>query len=257
MIVGLVSSYREGSLAQLAVQSALDGCDYVLVVDAPVGQGGAKRGEPTRLGPFARNGNWVQRLSVLQGNDVIGAAGRGQAPDDVRDSYFASDAAKRTFMVQRARNVYGRRLQKGERLWGIWVDGDERLLWPEMLRYYIARGEHTGSPNFPLRLVEAQGAAVSLCYGKVVDLQAVERYVASSYEVQLVGETITRAWGNDNGHWNWQSGGNVEGARPPIAGEPHLLHLSSLRPPGRDRERMHQAEADDFLTRIPSGIVLP
>ena len=238
MIVGLVSSYREGALVQLAVESALAGCDFVLVVDAPVGAGGAERGDPSDFGPFlSRSGKvGAPRLSIM-----------GMAPD------FPSDAAKRTFMVERARNVYGRRLKKGERLWGIWVDGDERLMSPEMLRHYIARGEHTGNPNFPLRLVEAQGGAVSLCYGKVVDLLAVERYVASSYEVQLFGEPITRAWGNDNRHWNWQEGGNMEGARPPVMGEPHLLHLSALRPPGRDAERMHSAEADDLLSRVPGG----
>lgn len=243
MIIGLVSCYREGALVQLAIQSALAGCDFVLVVDAPVGAGGATSGDPSDFGPFLAKTGKVRapRLSI------------------VGVPLFASDAAKRTFMIERARNVYGRpeRLRKGDRLWGVWVDGDERLMFPEMLRHYIARGEHTGNPNFPLRLVEAAGGAVSLCYGKVVDLLAVERYVASSYEVQLFGEPITRAWGNDNQHWNWQQGGNMEGARPPIQGEPHLLHLSSLRPPGRDAERMHQAEADDLATRIPTGIVLP
>ena len=245
MIVGLVSCYREGALVQLAVQSALDGCDFVLVVDAPIA-GGAERGEPSNFEPLrVKGGHWKPRLSIVQ---------EGSIP-----TTFATDAAKRTFMVERARNVYGRpeRLRKGDRLWGVWVDGDERLMFPEMLRHYIARGEHTGSPNFPLRLVEAHGGAVSLCYGKVVDLQAVERYLASSYEVQLFGETISRAWGNDNTHWNWERGGNVAGARPPVQGEPHLLHLSSLRPPGRDAERMHQAEADELASRIPSGIVLP
>ena len=242
MIVGLVSSWREGELAQLAVASALEGCDFVLVVDWPVGAGGAQRGERTNLAPFmTKKAGWVPRLSVLQ-------ATHGQALNP-----HSSDAAKRTLMVERARNVYGRRLKPNERLWGIWVDGDERLMFPEMLRHYIARGEHTGNPNFPLRLVEAQGGAVSLCYGKVVDLQAVERYVASSYEVQLYGEPITRAWGNDNTHWSWQQGGNTEGARPPVIGEPHLLHLSALRPPGRDAERMHSAEADDLLSRVPGG----
>lgn len=245
MIVGLVSSWREGNLAQLAVASALEGCDFVLVVDAPVGAGGAQRGDPSDFGPFLSKSGKVgaPRLALATNYD------RGRAPDDP----FASDATKRTWMVERARNVYGRRLKKNERLWGIWVDGDERLMFPEMLRHYIARGEHTGNPNFPLRLVEAQGGAVSLCYGKVVDLQAVERYVASSYEVQLYGEPITRAWGNDNQHWNWQQGGNVEGARPPVVGEPHLLHLSALRPPGRDAERLHSAEADDLLSRVPGG----
>lgn len=245
MIVGLVSSFREGALVQLAVASALDGCDYVLVVDAPVGAGGATAGDPSDFRPFlSRAGNvGAPRLSLMDR-----APGHPYEP-------FASDAAKRTFMVERARNVYGRRLNRarGERLWGVWVDGDERLMFPEMLRHYIARGEHTGSPNFPLRLVEAQGGAVSLCYGKVVDLLAVERYVASSYEVQLFGEPISRAWGNDNAHWNWQQGGNIEGARPPVQGEPHLLHLSALRPPGRDSERMHSAEADDLLSRVPGG----
>jgi hypothetical protein len=243
MIVGLVSCYREGTLAQLAVQSALDGCDFVLVVDAPVA-GGPSAGAPTDFTPFrSRRYVTVPRLSIVQRM----AAGP-----------FDSDAAKRTFMVERARNVYGRpeRLKKGERLWGVWVDGDERLMFPEMLRHYIARGEHTGNPNFPLRLVEAAGGAVSLCYGKVVDLLAVERYVASSYEVQLFGESISRAWGNDNLHWNWARGGNVEGARPPLQGEPHLFHLSSLRPPGRDAERLHLAEADDLLARTPGGVAL-
>lgn len=237
MIVGLVSSWREGSLAQLAVESALAGCDRVLVVDAPIA-GGAQHGQPSDFSVFRKGKGLVQRLSL-----------------HTPDRSFASDAAKRSWMVVRAQMSYGH--LHPDPLWGVWVDGDERLMFPEMLRHYIARGQHTGNPNFPLRLVEAHGGSVSLCWGKVVRLDLIERYVASSYEVQLRGEPLTRAWGNDNAHWNWQEGGNVEGARPPIQGEPHLLHLSALRPPGRADERMHQAEADDLATRIPSGLILP
>lgn len=240
-IIGLVSSWREGSLVQLAVQSALAGCDHVLVVDAPVGAGGAWLGEPSDFSPFVtrRGVPSTQRLSLRQ-----------------TDVPYPTDAAKRTAMLGTACRKW-RREGSNDPLWGVWVDGDERLLWPEMLRHYIARGAHTRNPNFPLRLVESQGGAVSLCYGKVVRLDLIAEYVSSSYEVRLHGETITRAWGNDNQHWNWQQGGNVEGARPPLQGEPHLLHLSPLRPPGRAEERLHDAEAADLATRLPSGLVLP
>lgn len=239
-IVGLVSSFREGPMLETAIRSLEHAVDHVLVFEGPVEQN-AGAGGPESIIP--KGGGWSNRLTVVHGS-------------------WASDAAKRSAMVEWCR---GRRWLAGEEVWGLWLDGDEILLWGEYLRDWLWRVSQQGDSEnpvggWPFPLVELDGSVV-LCLGKLLRIDLVRRYLISSSLIELVNGD-TRTVGNvpvwtpldgpllhaDDGRPNWR-------ARPPLAGEPHLQHRPVLRSKLREVERQHVAEERNFRgVELPAGV---
>jgi hypothetical protein len=222
-IVGLVSCFREGELVQAAIKS-LAALDHTLVFEGPVEGNLDAAGQPSLL---PKPG---QRLSVVRGGP------------------WASDAGKRTKMVEWVRKRPW--LNDPEGTWGLWLDGDELLLWGDYLRDWLLRVSEQGDEEnpvagWPLPLVELDGTVV-ICMGKLLRIDLVQRYLASSSYIELV-DGSRRTVGNVP-YWNVKDGPLLEHwrARPPLQGEPHLLHRPILRSKGRDVERQHAAEARAF-----------
>lgn len=222
-IVGLVSAFREGPMLQAAVRS-LAALDHVVVFEGPV-EGNPPAGPPSL---------------IPKGTTVIEGA-------------WETDAAKRSAMVEW---VHSRRWLDGE-TWGLWLDGDEILLWGEYLHDWVWRVSQQGDDanpvaGWPLPLVELDGS-VSICMGKLVRVDLIRRYLVSSSFIELV-DGSTRTVGNvlywtptegplqrdpATGKPHWR-------ARPPLQGEPHLQHRPVLRSKLRQVERQHVAEARNF-----------
>jgi hypothetical protein len=218
-IVALVSSFREGDLLASTLASArpLDG---ILVAEGPV-EGNPPAGPPSRI-PAG-----VKRF----------------------DGSWESDAAKRTWLLEKAKTIW-----QGP-LWVLWLDGDELLLWGDQLHDWLGRvlwNDDPGNPvgGWPLTLVELDGS-VSVCMGKLVRADLIRRYLVSSSYIEMM-DGSRRTVGNVP-YWTPKDGALLEHwrARPPLQGEPHLLHRSILRA-GREVERQGVAEERSFR-----GVVLP
>ncbi len=249
-IVGLVSSYREGQLLESAIGS-LAALDAIVVFEGPVEQNADLSG-PESVIP--------NRVGSLQVNVV-----RGEWP---------ADAAKRTAMIEWC---HTRRWLQGEDVWGLWLDGDEILLWGEYLADWIRAAASAGTledpvAGWPISLVELDGS-VAWCMGKLVRVDLIEKYLISSSFIQMRGgETRTvgnvQCWTPTDGPTQFTESavpptdkdldrGRTERlphwrARPPLAGEPHLQHRWMLRPRERQVERQHKAEERNY-----EGVVLP
>jgi hypothetical protein len=223
-IVALMSTFCEGTLAISAMRSAamLDG---ILVADGPVE---GNEPDPDTITRFP-DGLHVKKYF-------------GTWPDD---------AGKRTWIVGEAKKLW-----PGE-LWGLWLDGDELLLWGEYLRDWLERikleSDDDTNPiaGWPFPLVELDGS-VAICAGKLIRVDKVRQYLASSSYVEFVNGA-RRTLGNVK-YYDPVNGPVMENwrARPVLAGEPHLLHRPLLRSKGRTVERQHLAEE-----RAYKGIVLP
>lgn len=211
-LVGLVSSYREGALVRECVRSALDACDSVLIFEGPVGEGHT-HGEESDF------------------TEVDGFA-KGRAV--IRHGKWASDAAKRTAMLQWVR---ARIEPHHTPTWGLWLDADEVILWGHFLKDILARvtDEDEEHFNWLMKLVEMDGSVVD-CSGKCLRLDKLDHYVTSSYEIAFRSTPVTMALPN------------VPSETAPYQGLPHLLHRSPLRPKGRDAPelRLHMEEAKLF-----------
>jgi hypothetical protein len=215
-ICGLVSAYREGTLLRECQRSLKECCAEVRVLDGPIGPDG-----------------------------------------------YASDAAKRTELLHWAQG-------KGFE-WAVILDGDEVLLWPRMLPAVIERMiEESDEPNapvagVPLRLVELDGS-VSFVYTRVLRVDLFSRYELSSSMLvtkagDVVGhgnEQLTLAGGvpmplapievpQSEAMERWQR--HLARFRPPLQGEPHILHRAAYRSKSRDVERQHLAEARGHAER--------
>ena len=248
VIVGLVSSYREGELVAGAIRTAASACELVLVLEGPIGGGvdlASTRASRLRPSPH-----------VLVREEV---------------EPFESDAAKRTELLRWAQSIHAAKISAGrartdEPLWVVWVDGDELLLWGEWLGDYIARAIEEGdgenaTGGFPLRLVEADGS-VHLSWGRVVNGLAVRRYLTAAYEAELVSGLVVAmpltpsctAGGVPLMPAEWQAPPAspeerdlwLAQYRPPLAGEPHILHRHTLRGRVRSGLRGKDLEAAAF-----------
>lgn len=231
-VVGLVSSFREGRMLQAAIRS-LAALDAVLVAEGPV------EGNPP-IGPESDLSGRSNQFYVTNGE-------------------WETDAAKRTDLLRAAKGKW-----PGE-LWGLWLDGDEILLWGEYLHDWLWRVNQQGDPDnpvggWPFHLVELDGS-VALCLGKLVRLDLIKSYdVSSSLVTMINGTQLTlgnvECWNpidgptlrNEDGRPNWR-------ARPPLQGEPHLQHRPILRDRRREVERQHVAEARNFEgVELPPGV---
>lgn len=209
--------------------AALDG---VLVFDGPV-EGNAAAGAESVIG----TANVKQTLRAFHGE-------------------WESDAAKRTAMLVKVKELW-----PGPDLWGLWLDGDEILLWGEYLRDWLEPVVALGTKEnpvggWPISLVELD-SSVAWCMGKVVRLDLIRRYlVSSSYIEMMDGSRRTvgnvDAWSPLDGPMQHVGGKPHWRARLPLQGEPHLQHRPSLRDPGRAVERQNEAEARNFV-----GVELP
>lgn len=164
----------------------------------------------------------------------------------VKSGAWASDAAKRTAALEWARDKWKGMQPKGSKhagpLWILWLDGDEVLIWPEFLRDFLHRASQVeGAFNWLIRLTEFDGSTAH-CSGKCIRGDIVERYLVSSYQIEINGMTIALP--------NvpiWKPGEPLgEVNRPPLQGEPHILHRSGLRAPSRTAARLHDKEAEWF-----------
>ena len=225
-IVGLLSSFREGPMLETAIRS-LAALDHVLVCEGPV-----ENNPPT--GPASVLPKQTPHLTVLEGS-------------------WRSDAAKRTEMVEWC---HRRRWAAGEALWGLWLDGDEILLWGEYLHDWVWRVSQQGDDEnpvagWPFALVELDGS-VCLCMGKLVRVDLIRRYIVSSSYIELMNgdrRTVGNVfyWNPVDGPLQHDSEGRPHWrARPPLAGEPHLQHRPVLRSRLREIERQNVAEARNF-----------
>lgn len=239
MIVGLVSTYREGSLALSAVRSLLTCCDSVRVMEGPIGHA-HEAGNPTDWRELAKD----QRVIVHAGE-------------------FGSDAEKRTALLNKTRRF-------PTPTWGVILDGDEALIWGEYLRDQIER-MRDADPNATgqsLRIMESDGSVAQI-NARILRLDLVESYVHSSYHLRFTNGTeaarpnfLLRLAGQTDlpphrdlidqlkkikpRHVEWSpeneatirdlerelATGYIQRRRP-LAGEPHILHRSVLRPASR------------------------
>jgi len=171
---------------------------------------------------------------------------------------WKSDAEKRTAILKVAKGIT-------PSAWGIWLDDDEILLHGEYLHDLCWRSEkETATGGTTIRLVEYDGS-VAECYGKLIRLAAIERYLMSSYEVELSnGMTVALpnvpictaggipVYTNDTSITDPEDE-RLGFLRPPLQGEPHILHRHGLRNPNRKVARLHDTEADDFARMVENA----
>ena len=213
ILAGLVSSYREGPLLQGAIKSLLPACDFVLVLEGPIGKN--ERKDKEAQAPFLKE----QRVSFRFGS-------------------FEDDAEKRTKLAHWAV------MRKAD--FAVILDGDEVLLWGEYLKDFVRTAEDHGimGGGFAIRLVELDGST-SLITSRIIKPSTIEKYLVSTNAVKLFGVEVPVSWPSIQvTHMNgFPINPHEPSNRAPLQGEPHILHRSGLRPKDRNVERQHEAEA--------------
>lgn len=241
-IIGLVSTYREGGLARMAIESAQRACDHVIVFEGPAGDERCPDAPET-------DPAWL---------DEANGSGAGIV---YREGVWTSDAVKRTAMVKATRG-YG-----DGPIWGVWVDGDEVLENGDYLRDQLAavgdrdEAERVAArlageawqprAGLPIRIVEADGS-VAVCRAKVVRVDLIDQYVVSSSGIRFKNGVVMAEGNLPQSLLEWWGPrqGAIEQDRlvlePPLPGEPFLVHRSHLRHPARRALRMHEQEAREL-----------
>lgn len=240
-LVGLMPTYREGSLARSAVDSLLQArLDKVIVWEGPAGDGRVDDDAPPTM------------LDLIGGHSTYFAT---TAPlFDFKAGRWESDAAKRTEMLRYAVKQY-----PGEIVWGIWLDGDELLVNGRYLRDLVQErawnDEHEGANlrdpsnlptgGIPVRLVEYDGTC-SFAHGRLIRLDTVRRFVVSNLLIETVlgsemrlGNVPERTELEDLAREAFPGRRIVP---PPLPGEPVIVHRSHLRHPARKGLRLHEQE---------------
>jgi hypothetical protein len=238
-VIGLLSAFREGELVRGAIDSLLRArLDDLLVSEGPAGE----LPEGVMDAPAS---DYPEGLAVNHGR-------------------WRSDARKRDAMLKEAKRRHA--LRPGEPLWGVWLDGDEVLVYPELLRdrlqAVVWEDELKGADtlNLPLWTKEADGS-LAITGGRLVRLD-----LLSSYDVSV--SVVTDSSGTEQGLGNvttdarlwlemWMAA--VETGRmvawPPGPGEPCIVHRSHLRHPARRGLRLHRQEAEELrrVGKLPEG----
>lgn len=240
-VVGFVSSYREGGLVRGAIDSLLDvGLDRLYIYEGPAGPP-------------------LENESELPKSDFAHQAVRARLT--LREGRWRTDGRKRNDWLQQVRKDYA---EQGP-VWAVVVDADELLINGRYLRdrleWILARDEHAGASiatpdnppmsRWPLRLVEHTGE-LSLITARVFRADLLRSIDHSTSIVTNVGG-VREGWGNygeQSKVWieRWLAAidaGHMI-AWPPMPGEPHLVHRSNLRHPGRAQLRMSDQEAVEF-----------
>lgn len=241
VLVGLMSTYREGPLAEGAYRSlAVAGFDRVFVFEGPAGRAGCEDAPVTSQAlPRDREGRWQ------------------------------SDAAKRTEMLRFVLRQY-----PGRAVWGVMVDGDELLVHGENVRDQIqakmwedeARGASLADPSnlptggIPLRIVE-HDSTCCFAFERLLRLDTLRRFVVSNLIVETVfgnqmrighvAETLElqrqmeEACAVEAAEEGWSAPRRL--VMPPLPGEPCILHRSHLRHPARRGLRLHEQERAELV----------
>lgn len=246
VVVGMMSTYREGRLFVGAVDSLLAvGLDHLYVFEGPAGDPHPREDELP-----------ATRLDRLDGIENV----------TVRVNRWRTDGRKRNDMLQTAKADY-----PGP-AWAVVLDADEVLVNGAYLRdrldWIMANDAHNGAsiatPNnppmarWPLRLVEHDGT-MSLITARVFRIDYL-RSIDHSTSVVTNVAGVRDGWGNygevsrvwverwlaaiDQGHMI---------AWPPMPCEPHIAHRSNLRPPLRATLRMSDQEAAEFRRAQEAG----
>lgn len=225
-IVALISTYQENEyMLKSAIESA-SMLDEILVFDGT-----------------------TKAMKNLTETPQICLTGRTGKRYIRYEGHWKSDAEKRTEMLKEAQALWD-----DDNIWALWLDSDEVLLFGEYLKDHCHRADQeTATGGTTIRIVEYDGS-VAQCYGKLIKVDAVRKYIMSSYEIELAnGMTVAlpnvpicSAGGIPIGEITSRDDELLAKNRPPLIGEPHLLHRHGLRNPDREAPRLHDEEAKDF-----------
>lgn len=248
-IVALISTYKEEEIIASCIKSAFP-LDSVIVFD---GTTQAER-VTEHKNRFIVGGEFETAFREAAGIPYDEFYSVPGSDFTYVSGSWNSDAHKRTEMLQFAK----RELDGENNGWALWLDGDEILLWGEYLKDHCQRADHeTATGGTTLRIVEYDGS-VAECFGKLIKMEAVEEYVMSSYEIKLSnGMTVALpnvpicyAGGIPYGEVKSVDDPLLAKNRPPVQGEPHLLHRHGLRNPERQVARMHDKEHEAFVQML-------
>lgn len=208
ILIGMVPTYREGNLAIDAINSLLPICKTILVYEGPI-SGAPASGKPSDFSRFKKT------------NKVV-----------VKHGSWTSEVHKRNSMLEHTRRY-------PSPTWGIFIDADEILLWPEYLESYIEACDAQapeGQVNVavPILRVEIDGSVQTL--KRIVRLDMLERHVLASSQWKFYTSDVTVTFPA------------IPTERQPFQGEPHVFHRAFLRPPSRHGFRLSDIESDDFRT---------
>lgn len=208
MIVGMIPTYKEGKLARDAILSLLPACQSVLVFEGPIA-GAPTEGIESEFRSLDRR--QIQRVIIKHGA-------------------WDSEVHKRNQMLE-----YTRRYKPP--VWGIFLDADEVMLWPEYIESYIEACDAQapeGEVNVvcPLLRVEIDGSIQSL--KRIIRLDLLERHMLSMSQWKFYGSDIAVTFPS------------IPEERTPNQGEPHIFHRAFLRPPKRGDFRLYEEEIKDF-----------
>lgn len=231
MIIGMIPTYKEGKLARDAILSIIDHVDCIVVFEGPI------TGAPTE-----GIDSDFRSLDRRQIQKVIKRVGS-----------WNSEVHKRNEMLE-----YTRRFNSRGAVWGIFLDADEVMLWPEYIDSYIEACDAQapeGEVNVvcPLLRVEIDGSVQSL--KRIIRLDMLERHILSMSQWKFFGSDIAVTFPA------------IPEERTPNQGEPHIFHRAFLRPPKRGGFRLYEREIEDFyalektarerlgITNVPAGAI--
>lgn len=229
-ICALISTYKEHDLLRSVLLSAAD-LDDILVFDGSTNN------------PNAEDDTYK----------LDQRADHAPVPYAYFYGSWRSDAHKRSEMLFEAKCL--------GHDWALWLDGDEILLWGQYLHDFVRRADQeTATGGTTIRIVEYDGS-VAMCYGKLIKPANIRSYDMSSYEITLEnGMTVALpnvpicyAGGIPYGNVSKWNDPLLAINRPPLQGEPHLLHRHGLRDPNRGVERLHDAERDSFADMVQTA----
>lgn len=235
-LVALLSTYREGPLAQGAIRSIASHVDHVIVWEGPAGDARCDGAPATELEPgYPTNLRW-------------------------NTGEWATDAAKRSDMIEYLHGQF-----QGP-VWALWLDGDEILEnghhLRDCVRSIVWRDQDRGASildpekppvgGAPIYFVEIDGS-VGHDDGRLIRADLIRRYLVSN----LILETTTGAklrLGRkpmDAAEWiepRLALHGQGLFLLPPLPGEPFVVHRSHLRHPDRlALPRAHKQEHDELV----------
>jgi len=241
IVVGMVSSYKEGRLVQNAVRSLLElEPDALYIFEGPAGE---PLGDDVPDSDYGRTNHPHIAARVVY-----------------REGRWRTDGRKRNAMLQQAKSDY-----PGQPFWCVVVDADEVLVNGRYLRDRlewimaedVQRGADPSDPSnppmarWPLHLVEHEGS-MSLITARVFRGDLI-RSIDISSSVITNSAGVREGWGNFEATsklWieNWlaaiDAGKMI--AWPPFSVEPHIVHRSNLRHPLRRGVRMSEQETVEF-----------
>lgn len=231
-IITAISTYEDEDLLYSAIDSAVN-LDFTIVFDGPTTSTRNHVSLKSYTKYLTPNHSSYQRI---QGE-------------------WKSDADKRTEMLKHIQAI-------DEDAWILWLDSDEVLLYGNYLKDHCRRADYeTATGGTTIRIVEYDGS-VAQCYGKIIRAKSVRNYIMSSYEIELNnGMTVAlpnvpicTAGGIPIGEIKERDDPLLALNRPPLIGEPHLLHRHGLRNPNREAPRLHDEEAKDFDALVKEGL---